>query len=154
MRRPRFGARTTLLPEPVPSSKSCVQWTSTRLPATRLHSRSARFANTTTSWPRSRTIRTPSGGRSGSGPWAVAAEGAARASRRSAVTTPVTPPLMGSRLIEYRLQVHHRRAVDRLQRPHVKPLALDRQDLHLVQSDRVGAVGGPRVEDALHGVRR
>src|SRR5918992_1655035 len=148
MRRPRRGTRSVYSPSAMPSSMNSVHTMVTSLPATRRRSPSARCVNTTTSAPCSRTMRTPLASPTGSGVWAAPADGRTSA-RSTAVTAPMTPPLMRSTLIEHRLQVHHGRAVDRLERPNVHPGALHRQHLHLVHPDRVRPVGGARVEDAL-----
>ena len=53
---------------------------------------------------------------------------------------------------QHRLEVEHRRPVERLEVAHATRGAVDRDDLDEVEADRVGAVRRARVEDALLGV--
>ena len=55
----------------------------------------------------------------------------------------------GSGSPEHGLDVEHRRPVERLERADVHAGAVDREDPHLVQADRVGPRGRAGVEDAL-----
>ena len=73
-----------------------------------------------------------------------------RAARRG--RRPGSPSCCESALLdaaEHRLEVEDRRAVERLEVAHADPGGVDRDDLHHVQADRVGAVRRAGVEDAL-----
>src|SRR3954447_12903538 len=57
-------------------------------------------------------------------------------------------PSTRSRTPEHRLDVDDRRPIQRLEVVHADPRALNRDDLHLVEADRVRAVGGASAEHA------